>query len=112
MSTRPPKPTDPVIPHGPIPDLPRSPEQPVVPPDDPNRDDVDREPSIDPPAGEPPVQAPSEKPLIEEPPRPRASGMAGRAVQGDEGAPDIVGRTGEEMPEARHAGIDNNARSM
>ena len=34
--------------------------------------DVDREPSIDPPPTEPPVQAPSEKPGITEPPRPRA----------------------------------------
>lgn len=66
-----PMPHDPA-PHGPIPDLPKSPEQPVVPPDDPNRPDVDREPSIDPPSLEPPMKAPSEKPLIEEPPRPRA----------------------------------------
>jgi hypothetical protein len=51
---------------------PKSPEQPVVPPDDPHRKDIDREPSIDPPPTEPPVQAPSEKPGITEPPRPRA----------------------------------------
>jgi hypothetical protein len=56
----------------PVPGLPKSPEQPVVPPDDPHRTDVDREPSIDPPPTEPPVQAPSEKPGITEPPRPRA----------------------------------------
>ena len=61
----------PETPH-PIPGLPKSPEQPVVPPDDPHRPDVDREPSIDPPPTEPPVQAPSEKPGITEPPRPRA----------------------------------------
>ena len=61
----------PETPH-PIPGEPRSPEQPVVPPDDPHRTDVDREPSIDPPPIEPPVQAPSEKPGITEPPRPRA----------------------------------------
>ena len=61
----------PETPH-PIPGLPKSPEQPVVPPDDPHRKDVDREPSIDPPPTEPPVQAPSEKPGITEPPRPRA----------------------------------------
>lgn len=54
------------------PGLPRAPEQPVVPPDDPHRTDVEREPSIDPPPTEPPVQAPSEKPGITEPPRPRA----------------------------------------
>ena len=72
MQSPDPRPTDPALPHGPIPDLPRSPEQPVVPPDDPHRPDVDREPSIDPPGTEPPVHAPSEKPLIEEPPRPRA----------------------------------------
>ncbi len=54
------------------PGLPRSPEQPVVPPDDPNRKEIEREPSIDPPPTEPPVQAPSEKPGITEPPRPRA----------------------------------------
>lgn len=54
------------------PGLPKSPEQPVVPPDDPHRPDIDREPSIDPPPTEPPVQAPSEKPGITEPPRPRA----------------------------------------
>ena len=56
----------------PVPGLPKAPEQPIVPPDDPHRKDVDREPSIDPPPVEPPVQAPSEKPGITEPPRPRA----------------------------------------
>ena len=56
----------------PIPGEPKSPEQPVVPPDDPHRKDVNREPSIDPPPTEPPVQLPSEKPGITEPPRPRA----------------------------------------
>jgi hypothetical protein len=61
----------PETPH-PIPGLPKAPEQPVVPPDDPHRKDVDREPSIDPPPTEPPVQAPSEKPGITEPPAPRA----------------------------------------
>lgn len=61
----------PDIPH-PVPGMPQSPEQPVVPPDDPHRPDVDREPSIDPPPVEPPVEAPSEKPGITEPPRPRA----------------------------------------
>ena len=61
----------PEIPH-PTPGPPQAPEQPVVPPDDPHRKDVDREPSIDPPPLEPPVQAPSEKPGITEPPRPRA----------------------------------------
>jgi len=59
------------VPH-PIPGMPKSPEQPVVPPDDPHRTDVEREPSIDPPPIEPPVEAPSEKPGITEPPRPRA----------------------------------------
>jgi hypothetical protein len=54
------------------PALPKSPEQPIVPPDDPHRTDIDREPSIDPPPTDPPVQAPSEKPGITEPPRPRA----------------------------------------
>ena len=57
---------------GPDSGLPKSPEQPVVPPDDPHRKDVDREPNIDPPPVEPPVQLPSEKPGITEPPRPRA----------------------------------------
>jgi hypothetical protein len=61
----------PETPH-PTPGLPKAPEQPIVPPDDPHRKDVDREPSIDPPPIEPPVQAPSEKPGITEPPRPRA----------------------------------------
>jgi hypothetical protein len=61
----------PEIPH-PTPGLPHAPEQPVVPPDDPNRKDIDREPSIDPPPTDPPVQAPSEKPGITEPPSPRA----------------------------------------
>ena len=61
----------PETPH-PIPGLPKAPEQPIVPPDDPHRTDVDREPSIDPPPTEPPVQAPSEKPGITEPPAPRA----------------------------------------
>ena len=61
----------PDTPH-PIPGLPKAPEQPSVPPDDPHRKDIDREPSIDPPPTEPPVQAPSEKPGITEPPAPRA----------------------------------------
>ena len=61
----------PETPH-PIPGLPKTPEQPVVPPDDPHRKDSEREPSIDPPSTEPPVQAPSEKPGITEPPAPRA----------------------------------------
>jgi hypothetical protein len=52
--------------------LPKSPEQPIVPPDDPHRGDVDREPNIDPPPTEPPMRAPSEKPVISEPPAPRA----------------------------------------
>ena len=51
-----------------IPGLPKTPEQPIVPPDDPHRGDVDREPSIDPPSTEPPMRAPSEKPVISEPP--------------------------------------------
>ena len=38
----------PDAPH-PIPGLPKAPEQPIVPPDDPHRKDIDREPSIDPP---------------------------------------------------------------
>ena len=49
----------PDIPH-PNPGLPKAPEQPVVPPDDPHRPDIEREPSIDPPPLEPPVEAPSE----------------------------------------------------
>jgi hypothetical protein len=61
----------PDVPH-PVPGLPKAPEQPVVPPDDPHRTDIDREPSIDPPPIEPPVQAPFENPGITEPPRPRA----------------------------------------
>ena len=61
----------PETPH-PVPDLPKPPEQPVVPPDDPHRKDVNREPSIDPPSTEPPVELPSEKPGITEPPSPRA----------------------------------------
>ena len=61
----------PEAPHS-IPGAPKSPDQPVVPPDDPHRKDIEREPSIDPPPIEPPVQAPSEKPGITEPPRPRA----------------------------------------
>jgi hypothetical protein len=56
---------EPVKPQGPIPGLPKTPEQPIVPPDDPHR-------SIDPPQTEPPMRAPSEKPVISEPPSPRA----------------------------------------
>jgi len=63
---------DPVKPQGPVPGLPKTPEQPIVPPDDPHRKDVDREPNIDPPPIEPPMSMPSEKPGITEPPRPRA----------------------------------------
>lgn len=59
---------EPVTPQGPIPGLPKSPEQPIVPPDDPHRGDVEREPSIDPPPVEPPVREPN----IGEPPAPRA----------------------------------------
>jgi hypothetical protein len=58
-------------PHSP-PEEPNPPGPPVVPPDDPHRQDIDREPSIDPPPTDPPVEAPSEKPGITEPPRPRA----------------------------------------
>ena len=61
-----------VKPQGPIPGLPKTPDQPIVPPDDPHRGDVDREPSIDPPQTDPPMSAPSEKPGISEPPSPRA----------------------------------------
>lgn len=32
--------------------------------------------------------------------------MVARTLPGDEQAPDIVGPTGEEMPEARHDGLD------
>ena len=72
MQMQTPHENEPVTPNGPIPGLPKTPEQPVVPPDDPRRADVDREPSIDPPSTEPPVQAPSERPVITEPPSPRA----------------------------------------
>lgn len=64
---------DPVIPQGPIPGLPKTPEQPVLPPDDPHRPDLDREPEGDPPSIEPPVTLPSEHPGIGEPPSPRAT---------------------------------------
>ena len=63
---------DPITPHGPIPGLPNTPEQPVLPPDDPHRPDLDREPEGDPPSIEPPVSLPSEHPGITEPPSPRA----------------------------------------
>jgi hypothetical protein len=43
-----------------------------VPPDDPNRPHIEREPSID-----PPLELPSEKPVITEPPSPRAWPHAG-----------------------------------
>jgi hypothetical protein len=58
---------------GPEPSLPKSPEQPVLPPDDPRRPDLDREPEGDPPSTEPPVTLPSEHPGLGEPPSPRAS---------------------------------------
>ena len=61
----------PVDPRGPEPGQTPSPEKPVVPPDDPNRPRVDREPNIDPPPTDPPVKAPSQKP-VNEPPAPRA----------------------------------------
>lgn len=69
-------PHDPVTPHGPIPGLPKTPEQPILPPDDPHRPDLDREPEGDPPSIEPPVTLPSEHPGITEPPSPRAKGAA------------------------------------
>ena len=62
----------PVPPHSPTPTPTPAPEQPVVPPDDPNRPHIEREPSIDPPPIEPPLELPSEKPVITEPPAPRA----------------------------------------
>jgi len=65
-------PVDPVTPHGPIPGLPNTPEQPILPPDDPHRPDLDREPQGDPPSIDPPVSLPSEHPGITEPPSPRA----------------------------------------
>lgn len=68
-------PHEPVTPHGPIPGLPKTPEQPILPPDDPHRPDLDREPEGDPPSIEPPVTLPSEHPGISEPPSPRASGV-------------------------------------
>jgi len=67
---------DPVTPSGPTPGLPNEPEQPILPPDDPRRPDLDREPQGDPPSIEPPVTLPSEKPGIGEPPSPRAMGRA------------------------------------
>jgi hypothetical protein len=66
---------DPVTPHGPLPGLPKTPEQPILPPDDPHRPDLDREPEGDPPSIEPPVTLPSEHPGITEPPSPRAMGL-------------------------------------
>jgi hypothetical protein len=69
-------PHDPVTPHGPIPGLPKTPEQPILPPDDPHRPDLDREPEGDPPSVEPPVTLPSEHPGITEPPAPRARGAS------------------------------------
>jgi hypothetical protein len=69
-------PHDPVTPHGPIPGLPKTPEQPILPPDDPHRPDLDREPEGDPPSVEPPVTLPSEHPGITEPPSPRARGAS------------------------------------
>lgn len=65
-------PVDPVTPHGPLPGLPKTPEQPILPPDDPRRPDLDREPEGDPPSIDPPVILPSEHPGITEPPSPRA----------------------------------------
>lgn len=43
-------------------------DQPVVPPDDPNADRLDRAPNIDPPPTEPPREAPSGEPGTVEPP--------------------------------------------
>jgi len=68
-------PHDPVTPQGPLPGLPKTPEQPVLPPDDPHRPDLEREPEGDPPSIEPPVTLPSEHPGITEPPSPRAKGL-------------------------------------
>ena len=56
----------------PIPGMPKEPEQPILPPDDPHREDLDHGPVGDPPPTIPPVRLPSEKPGITEPPRPRA----------------------------------------
>jgi hypothetical protein len=64
----------------PNPAFPKSPEEPVVPPDDPNKPYVDREPSIDPPPLEPPLEAPSEQPQVQEPPAPRANQLDGEPM--------------------------------
>jgi hypothetical protein len=65
-------PTQDPVPQPHVPTPTPSPEQPVVPPDDPNRPHIEREPSIDPPPTEPPMELPSEKPVITEPPPPMA----------------------------------------
>ena len=65
-------PDNPVAPPVPIRGLPTAPEQPILPPDDPHRPDLEREPKGDPPSIEPPVSLPSEHPGITEPPSPRA----------------------------------------
>jgi hypothetical protein len=46
----------------------RHPQTPVLPPDDPNADRIDRAPDIDPPPTEPPMDAPSEPPGTIAPP--------------------------------------------
>lgn len=71
-----PSPYDPVTPNGPVPGLPNTPEQPILPPDEPHRPDPGRAPEGDPPSIEPPVTLPSEHPGITEPPSPRAKGAA------------------------------------
>jgi hypothetical protein len=50
------------------PDSGRPHDQPLVPPDDPNADRVDRVPNIDPPPTDPAIKAPSEEPGTVEPP--------------------------------------------
>jgi len=42
--------------------------QPILPPDDPNADRIDRESDIDPPPTDPPMEAPSEQPGTGKPP--------------------------------------------
>lgn len=51
-----------------LPDAPATNTPPVLPPDDPNAPETEREPSIDPPPTVPPVDAPGDDPRTPPPP--------------------------------------------
>ena len=84
-------------------------DQPVVPPDDPNANRLDRVPDIDPPPIDPPLEAPADEPGTVEPPA-RACGP-GSFLGTDEMCPAMlrvwmmVGLAATTCPSGGHTGL-------